>query len=245
MTCTNSHYSGKDNFAVDREVAERLLAVAPLSAQVMVENRRFVALAVGWVASQGISQFIDLGCGMPTVPNTHQAARAIVADARVAYVDIDAVVLSHLRALVAHGNPGVTVVDGDVREVAVILNAIRGGIDLAEPACLSMGALLHFFPPDAARDLVASYAAALAPGSYVVLSVGRGDSDEADRGFGSYSAGAVQVYNHSVAEFASFFGPLKLVPPGVVDARLWHPGEDHAESLPPRAGHTLVGVARV
>jgi len=237
--------NGKDNFTVDREVAEKLLAVAPIAAEVMRENRQFLADAVTWAASQGIGQFIDLGCGMPTVPNTHQTARAIVADARVAYVDIDAVVLSHLRALAAHGNPGVTVVDGDVREVAVIVDAISDGIDLTAPACLTMGALLHFFPPDAARDLVASYVAVLAPGSYVVLSVGRADSDEANRGFGTYSANAVPVYNHSVAEFTSFFGPLTLVPPGVVDARVWHPDLEQTEPLEPRPGQSLVGAARV
>jgi len=108
-----------------------------------------------------------------------------------------------------------------------------------------VGALLHFFPADAARDLVASYVAALAPGSYVVLTVGRGDSDEADRGFGAYSSGAVAVYNHSVPEFASFFGPLTLVPPGVVDSREWPADAQQAEPLPPRPGQSLVGVARL
>jgi O-methyltransferase involved in polyketide biosynthesis len=236
---------GTDNFAVDREVAERLLAVAPIAAEVMWENRQVLARAVTWAASQGISQFIDLGCGMPTVPNTHQSAQAIVPDARVAYVDNDAVVLARLRALAASGNPGVTVVDGDVREVAVILDAITAGIDLSAPACLSMGALLHFFPTAAASDLVARYVAALAPGSYVVLTVGRGDGDDVDRGFGAYSSGGVQAYNHSVAGFTSFFGPLTLVPPGVVDAREWHKDGDRAEPLPPRPGQTIVGVARV
>ena len=169
--------NGKDNFAVDRAVADKLLAVAPISALVMRENRQFLARATSWAAEQGIGQFIDLGCGMPTTPNTHQSAQAVAAGAHVAYVDTDAVVLAHLRALAAQGNPGVTVVDGDVREVDVILDAISPGIDLSQPACLLMGALLHFFPPDAARDLVAGYAAALAPGSYVVLSVGRADGD--------------------------------------------------------------------
>ena len=130
----------------------------------------------------------------------------------MAYVDFDPVVLAALRALAAQGSPGVTVVEGDAREIAVILDAVGAAIDLSEPACLLMGALLHFFPPDAARDLVAGYAAALAPGSYVVLSVGRADDNDAARGFGTYSsAGAPQVYNHSVAEFTSFFGPLALV----------------------------------
>jgi O-methyltransferase involved in polyketide biosynthesis len=237
---------GKDNFAVDRDVALKLLAVAPIAADVMRENRQFLARATRWAAENGISQFIDLGCGMPTVPNTHQTAQAVTPGAHVAYVDIDAVVLTHLRALAAQGNPDVTVIDGDVREVAVILDAIGSGIDLTRPACLSMGALLHFFPPDDARDLVARYAAALAPGSYVVLSVGRADGDEESRGFGTYSsAGAAQAYNHSVAEFTGFFGPLTLVPPGVIDAREWHPDDDQPVPPPPRPGQALVGVARV
>jgi len=166
--------------------------------------------------------------------------------AHVAHVDIDAVVLAHLRALAAQGNPDVTVVDGDVREVAAILDAIGPGIDLTRPACLSMGALLHFFRRDDARDLVARYVAALAPGSYVVLSVGRADGDEESRGFGTYSsAGAAQVCNHSVAEFTGFFGPLTLVPPGVSDAREWHPDGDEPVPPAPRPGQALVGVARV
>jgi hypothetical protein len=142
---------GKDNFAADREVAQRLLAVAPLAAEVTRENRQFLARAVTWTAGQGIRQFIDLGCGMPTAPNTHETARAIDAGARVAYLDNDAVVLSHLRALAAKGDPGVTVVDGDVREAAAVLQAVAAGIDLSAPACLLMGFLLHFFAPGAAR----------------------------------------------------------------------------------------------
>jgi O-methyltransferase involved in polyketide biosynthesis len=237
--------NGKDNFAADREVAERLLAVAPLTAEVTRENRQFLARAVTWAANQGIGQFIDLGCGMPSAPNTHGTAREISPGARVAYVDNDVVVLSHLRALAAKGDPGVTVVDGDVHDTAAILDAVAAGIDLSAPACLMMGFLLHFFTPDAARDLVAQYVAALAPGSYVVLSVGRADSDRTSAGFGAYSAAAVQVYNHSVPEFTSFFGPLDLVPPGVVDAREWRPGWEQTVSLPPRDGQVIVGVARV
>jgi O-methyltransferase involved in polyketide biosynthesis len=233
---------GKDNFAADREAAQRLLAVAPLTAEVTRENRQFLARAATWAANQGISQFVDLGCGMPTTPSTHHAARAVEPDARVAYVDNDAVVIGHLLALSAKGDPGVTVVDGDVREPDKILGAVAEGIDLAAPACLLMGFLLHFFAPGAARDLVAGYAAALAPGSCVVLSVGHADSDD---GFGAYSSAAARVYNHSAAEFTSFFGSLELVPPGVVDSREWRPDWEQPVHLPRRVGQVLAGVARV
>src|ERR1700722_748913 len=146
---------GKDNFAADREVAEQLLAVAPLAFEVTQENRKFMARAVTWAANQGISQFIDLACGMPTAPNTHQTAHAVRDDLQVVYVDHDPVVLTHLRALAA--KPGVTVVDGDVREVDTILDAVAADIDLARPTCLLMGYLLHFFAPEDARDLAARY----------------------------------------------------------------------------------------
>jgi S-adenosyl methyltransferase len=237
--------NGKDNFAVDREVAEKLLAVVPISADVMRENRQFLARATRWAAGQGITQFIDLGSGMPTEPNTHGSAGTVIAEPDVAYVDNDGVVLAHLRALAAHGNRGVTVVEGDVREVGATLEAVSAGIDLSRPACLLMGALLHFFTAAAARDLVASYVAALAPGSYVVLSVGRGDGDAANQGFRAYSSGGNQSYNHSVADFTSFFGDLPLVAPGVVDARDWHPSPGEEGPFPPRSGYTVVGVARV
>ena len=154
---------GKDNFAADREAADKLLAVAPDSGEAMRENRQFLARATRWVAAEGITQFVDLGCGMPTEPNTHSTAAAAATDPRVAYVDTDAVVLAHLRALAAQGNEGVTVIDGDVREVKTVLDAVAASIDLSRPACLLTGALLHFFPIDTAGDLVGRYVAALAP----------------------------------------------------------------------------------
>jgi hypothetical protein len=237
--------NGKDNFAADREVAERLLAVAPLTVEVIRENRQFLARAVTWAAGKGVNQFVDLGCGMPTVPNTHQTALAVSAGTRVAYVDNDPVVLCHLRALTAKDDPGVTVVGGDVRDADTILGEVAGGIDLAAPACLLMGFLMHFFAPDDARDLVAGYIAALAPGSYVVLSAGRADGETGEAGFSAYSSGGTRVYNHSVPEFASFFGSLELVPPGVVDAREWIPDAARPVRLPPRDGQVIVGVARV
>jgi O-methyltransferase involved in polyketide biosynthesis len=236
---------GKDNFAADRALAEEQIAFAPLIPVLARENRQFLARAVTWAAHQGIAQFIDLGCGMPTTPNTHESARAVVPAAKVAYVDNDPVVLSHLNALVAKGDPGITAVDGDVRGPAAILGAIAGGVDLTEPACLIMGYLLHFSSPQAARDLVASYAAALAPGSYVVISVIRADRADADESFDGYSKSVATVYNHTPEDFATFVGPLELVSPGAVDARLWRPGWDDAASLRKRDGHVMAAVAQV
>jgi hypothetical protein len=237
---------GKDNFAADRALAQQQIAFAPLIPVLARENRQFLARATTWAAQRGIGQFIDLGCGMPTAPNTHGAARSVNPDAKVAYVDNDAVVLGHLNALVAKGDPGITALDGDVRAPAAILAALGGpgGVDLTRAACLIMGYLLHFCAPAAARDLVSAYAEALAPGSYVVISVIRADRPDADESFGGYSKTVAPVYNHSPEDFAGFLGALELVPPGAVDARRWHPDWAGAADLKQRDGHVLAAVAR-
>jgi hypothetical protein len=181
---------------------------------------------------------------MPTAPDTLESARGVIADARVAYVDNDPVVLSHLSARVAKGTPGVTVVAGDVREVPVILDGVQAGIDLSVPVCLIMGFLLHFFTADAARDLVARYTAALPPGSLLVLSAIHVDTKGSDEGFAGYSSAVAPVYNHSAVEFASFLDSLEILPPGVVDARMWCPRTGAPDPLE-RDQYAIVGVARI
>ena len=235
---------GKDHFASDRALADRMIEMAPLAPVITRENRRFIVRAVTWAATQGIGQFIDLGCGMPTAPDTLESARGVIADARVAYVDNDPVVLSHLSARVAKGTPGVTVVAGDVREVPVILDGVQAGIDLSAPVCLIMGFLLHFFTADAARDLVARYTAALPSGSLLILSAIHVDTTGSDEGFAGYSTAVAPVYNHSVAEFASFLDSLEILPPGVVDARMWCTRTGAPDPLQ-RDQYAIVGVARI
>jgi hypothetical protein len=44
---------GKENFAADRELAQKMLAVHPVSAQMARENRRFLGRAVSAVAARG------------------------------------------------------------------------------------------------------------------------------------------------------------------------------------------------
>ena len=100
---------GKDHLAADRAIGEELVAIYPGVRDLVEANRRFLARAVDWAADQGVRQFIDLACGMPAEPGTHETAQAARADARMAYVDNDPVALAHLRAFAEHGNEAVTV----------------------------------------------------------------------------------------------------------------------------------------
>jgi O-methyltransferase involved in polyketide biosynthesis len=236
---------GRDNFAADRELAQRLIGIFPPVPVTVRENKQFLNRAVTWMAGEGIGQFIDVGCGLPTTPSTHGSARVHNPDARVAYVDIDPIVLSHLRGLPSREQAGLTIVDGDVRDVGAVLAGVSAGLDPSAPTCLVMAALLHFFPVETGRELVARYAEALAPGSYVMLTVGLADGAAADRFFDLYSKGPAPLYKHSAKEFASFFGDLPLLPPGVADARSWRPGWPTVSVPPKREAEMIVGVAQV
>jgi O-methyltransferase involved in polyketide biosynthesis len=233
---------GKDNFAADRELAEKMLAVHPVSAQMARENRQFLGRAVSYVAARGVRQFIDVGAGLPTVLNTHEIAQNISPQARVAYVDNDPVVISHARGLLAK-SPGVIAVPGDMRDPAGILSeaGLTGLIDLAEPACVILSAVLHFIDAAAARDVATAFARAIAPGSYLIISVGSGDESEGENFASAYTA--ARIYIHSVEEITSFFDGLELVPPGVAAVGSWH-GDEPMEGQEARTATFLCGVAR-
>ena len=104
---------GKDNFAIDREQADQLLSVFPQAAELARESREFQRRAVTHVASTGVRQFLDIGCGLPTAPNTHETAQAIQPGAAVVYVDNDEMVMSHAQSLLARA-PSVLAVAGDL-----------------------------------------------------------------------------------------------------------------------------------
>jgi O-methyltransferase involved in polyketide biosynthesis len=233
---------GKDNFAADRELAEKMLAVHPVSAQMARENRQFLGRAVSYVAARGVRQFIDVGAGLPTAVNTHDIARQADPQARVAYVDNDPIVISHARNLLAR-SPGVIAVPGDMRNPGAILT--DGGltelIDLAEPTCVIMSAVLHFADAGTARDVAAVFARAIAPGSYLIVSVGSGNPSEGENFTSAYTA--ARIYIHSPAEVRNFFGDLELVPPGVVSVLSWY-GDQPALGAEPRTATFLCGVAR-
>jgi S-adenosyl methyltransferase len=239
---------GKDNFAADREVAEKLLAVYPPIIETVPESRRFVARAVSWAAEQGIRQFIDLGAGLPTAPNTHETAQAVSPPAVIAYVDNDPVVISHLTALLAQHNDRVAVISADLRDHEAVLGdaGLRSVIDLSRPACVVMGMILHFETADAASALVKRYMSAVVPGSCLIATIASGKGSLAGEFYRTYNAGGfATMYNHTSADFASFFGDLEIIPPGLGDARQIRPGWSEFRPVPKRPDRVLAGIARL
>jgi hypothetical protein len=226
---------GKDNFAADRDLADQMIAIAPLVPAITRENRQFLARAVAWAAKQGIGQFIDIGCGMPTTPNTLDSAREVIADARVAYVDNDPIVISHAQALLG-GNPGTVVVQADIRDPARLIAqpTLRGMIDLDEPVAVLLIAVLHVIPEDdLATRIVEELRETIVPGSYIVLSHAVADLRP------EVTARLAQLYQDKVdvtgkrrmnlrtkAEVEEYFTGLELVEPGVEYLNRWRPDPD-------------------
>jgi O-methyltransferase involved in polyketide biosynthesis len=233
---------GRDNFATDRKLAQKLLDLAPHVRVMVRENRAFLTTAVRWVAAQGVAQVIDLGSGLPTAPAIHEAVKAANPDARVAYVDNDPVVVNHLVA-VASKDPVVTILDGDLRDAEGILAVSPSGP--GTPACLVAGWVLHFFPPEAAAELIRRYVAALASGSYLVVSIGMLAGETGDRIMRLYSQGSTPIYRYTEDQVAALFDGLDLVGPGLVDARVWAPGVTTPGTPAARpGGSVLAAVAR-
>jgi SAM-dependent methyltransferase len=231
---------GKDNFAADREEAERLLQIYPDLRRLARENRMFLRRAVHWLATDcGIRQFLDVGSGLPTANNTHDVAQAAAPDSKVVYVDNDPTVVMHAHALLADGR-NVLAVRGDVAEPAAIIADPRLAtlIQPDRPSAVILAAVLHFFSLAAARRIVTEFAGLVAPGSYLVISVGSSGRTLARE----YAAST--LHDHSTDEIRSLLTGLEIVdPPGLVDALYWVPGTP-APAPGGTGGHILAAVAR-
>jgi SAM-dependent methyltransferase len=235
---------GKDNFECDRGAASKIAGISPDVPLIAAENKQFAVRATRWLAQQGITQFLDLGCGMPVDPNTHETAREVNPDARVAYADRDLIAISHMSAFARPGS-GIAVALADVCDLGAVRAELADAVDFGRPVGVLMCALLHFYPPAEARELVREYAAVLAPGSYLAVSVVGCEGKVASRFARVYSAAIAPIYTYSAADAASLLSSLELVPPGVAPHTVWRPGWAEKPTGAPRDLWGHVAIARV
>lgn len=239
------YLGGKDNFPVDREVAQQTLAVVPDGRELARANRYFLVRAVTYLARQGIAQFIDIGTGIPTSPNVHGVARLVNRHARVAYVDNDPQVVVHNRALLA-GSDGIVAIPGDIRYPAGIANdpELLAVIDFSRPVGVLCVAVLHFVTDrENPWASVAYFRDLMAPGSHLVLShITSDDSDpEAVNAIKeAYEGAAAPAVFRTARQIGDFFDGFSLEHPGIVNVSAWRAPAD--EPLPAPAVRFLGGV---
>ncbi|WP_157249834.1 SAM-dependent methyltransferase [Nonomuraea typhae] len=240
------YLGGKDNFPADRAAAEKILRVAPELRAAARANRAFLGRAVRYLAAQGITQFLDIGTGLPTRGNVHEVAPP---GSRIAYVDNDPVVLVHARALLTASERDTTAVWGDLRDPEEILKNAELGLDFDRPIGLLLVAVLHFIGRgDDTGRIIATLRDALAPGSFIALSHGTSDARQAavSKGTEVYRNSASPLTLRSRSEIEALFDGFEMVEPGVVWLPQWRPEEADFIDFPehPERSLILCGLGR-
>ncbi|MGN9845545.1 SAM-dependent methyltransferase [Nonomuraea sp. H19] len=249
------YLGGRDNFAADREAAEKMIEIGRRmgndAREIALANRGFLGRAVRLLAEAGVRQFIDIGAGLPTQDNVHQVAQRYAPGSRVVYVDNDPIVMTHARALLAR-DPDVLALEGDLKDPDAILDdpRVTGHLDLSQPYAVLLVAVLHFIPDNAeAGRITARIRERLAPGGFLVLShlyAGNATDDQTQAGQQVYSGTASGgLARRGYDEIVSFFDGLELLGPGVVPVAGWTADASPDGSYDFVKGGILAGVGRV
>jgi len=241
------YLGGTENFPADREAGDRVLATSPEVRITMRANRSFLGRVVRHLVTEaGIDQFVDLGAGLPTRENVHQVAQAAKPGARVVYVDNDPAVVEHASRLLA-GNDRAAVVRADLRRPREVLanSELLELIDLGRPAAILMTAVLHFVGDvDDPYAIVRRYRDAIAPGSYLALSLGTTEGvdpakiAEAQR---VYRGASSQLAYRSRAQIEQLFDGFDLVDPGLVRLPRWRPSSEEAAQAESEGSEWMLG----
>jgi hypothetical protein len=241
---------GKDNYPVDRQAGEEIIARLPNVRQAAQWNRLFLRRAVRFMVGEaGIRQLIDIGTGLPTAGNVHEVARQGNHPVRVVYVDNDPVVLAHGRDML-HGVPDTVILRHDLREPARILADpdLRRLIDFGEPVGIMLIAILHFISDrDDPAGIIAELLAPFPPGSYVALSHATKDgisSALTDAVKNVYDEATAQSFPRHRDEVLALVRGLHLVEPGMVWVPQWRPGPGAEMPAHPEISYGYVLVAR-
>jgi len=238
---------GKDNFAVDREVGDKVLQIHPETVLSVRANRRFLARAVRYLAADaGVRQFLDVGTGLPSANNTHEVAQAVAPASRVVYVDNDPIVLAHARALLTSTEQGETgYLDADIRDPDAILAGAAQILDFSQPVGVMLVAVLHMLrDSEDPQAIVDRFLAAVPAGSYLVISHLASDVQQetmAEMGRRLNESMTQQFTMRTREQVTGFFGGLTMLDPGVVLTHEWRPDSPDDARTP---GVLWAGAAR-
>jgi hypothetical protein len=224
---------GKDNFVIDRKVGEEILRLVPEAGEVSKANRAFLRRAVQhMVADAGIDQFLDIGSGLPTQGNVHEIAQELNPGAKVVYVDIDPVVLTHTRALLkCHETTTITMADLRRPEQIIESSPVRDILDFDRPIGLLMIAILHHINDDEDPvGIAARLRDALAPGSHLAITHFHNPGEELPEE-AAIAIASEEQFNERFGtgrwrtrdEILAYFGDFELAEPGLVPIPAWRP----------------------
>lgn len=208
---------GRDYYPADAGLADEVERICPGAPRSVRAAREFASAAAARAAREGIGQFLVLGCGYPLDPAVHDAARAVNPAARAAYADDgqDAAYCTSWAYLDERRLAGIAVACADLRDPAAVLGGegVREVIRPAEPACVILGLVLHFWAPGDAARICAGYMSRLAPGSWLAAAAGRnGDGGQRARVRAAWrEAAGTELHSYTPAQFRALFAGLEAV----------------------------------
>ncbi|MEU6269598.1 SAM-dependent methyltransferase [Saccharopolyspora shandongensis] len=242
---------GKDNFEVDRAVLHQAMEVLPEARLLAIENRQWLTRVIRFLTREaGITQFLDVGSGLPTRENTHQVARRIERETSVVYVDNDPACLAYGRALLEEN--GLThFVSADLTKPDELLSnpAVRKHIDFDTPLALIQCGTIHHVPNELRpHEIMRTYIEALPSGSYLALTHFFNPQDEngyyadlarrTEQSF--YDANLGSGFWRTREEIQSYFDGLEMVEPGLAYLHDWWPDGPRLRPVTD-AEHLIVG----
>ncbi|MGH3626511.1 MAG: SAM-dependent methyltransferase, partial [Sciscionella sp.] len=235
------YLGGAHNFEPDRQFGRKAERIWPQIRPVSRNNRAFMQRVIWEASEDGITQFLDIGSGVPTVGNVHEVALRRNPDARVVYVDYEPVAFASGTIMLNEQDLAerATIIQRDLRVPEAILDhpATNRILDLSQPVCLLMTATLHFIAPqDHPSTLIARFRDRLAPGSWFAVShlacdaVGPAEAEEVIRFAEAYQETSNPLYIRDREEIATWFAGFELLDPGVVFLPDWRPDHKVADT---------------
>lgn len=236
---------GTDNYAAERELAARLLSTAPWLPPAVRAHRRHTTRVVQYLATEGFTQYLDLGCGLPYAEpgeealHPYDAARSVLtgvhgaqADVRTVYVDNHGPAFGHANTMLAEER-GTLAVHADVRRTAELLAlpSVTAKLDLDRPVAVLAHDLLPWMGDHDAVDLLNDLRRLLPPGSALSLThtgtdilPGPGTEDSIRELPAIYAESGIAFHPRSAGHLRALLNRWTVQDPGVVRTELWGSG---------------------
>ncbi|MFJ2664152.1 SAM-dependent methyltransferase [Nocardia fluminea] len=216
----NALIGGKDCYTTDHAIAETLTRnkIAPA----ITESRRFTLRAVGHLIDHHrVTQFVELGCGLPHIPNIHDIAGDRIESARTLYIDNDSIVATHARALMT--GHATHIAEIDLTDTTAVLDAITTTLDTTEPIALCLSGTAELI--DDALAMVAALTSAIPAGAWLVLTHITADihGHHIDTATQTLRAAGIAYHPRTHDDIAAMLTGYHLHTPGLIAPHRWRP----------------------
>ncbi|MGC4998523.1 SAM-dependent methyltransferase [Streptomyces sp. DT195] len=231
---------GSDNYFVDRDLCEKLRALAYWLPDTVRINRSHGPRILAHVTETlGIAQVIDLGCGLPHDDNT----RLLEAVRRIVYVDNDPMVEAHARMALAERS-GTASLLADLTDMSSLLAVpVIARLDREQPIAVLLHNVLPYLGDDDARTVLETMRKWLPAGSVLSLTHATVDFDPTTlrQLLQVYAAATITYRPRTAEQIQSLLDGWTLLGDGLVTTAEWrspstYPRLDHSHA------HSAVAV---